>query len=217
MYPKRNNELNLHGGFLVLSLLDLGDLGGRLASHAATAPVLSDLIEPVIVVGLDSFHELGQGATVARLNLEKGVKSRKIKHFAETLKLIYNSGNRLLIKRVMGLALIYSIITFAPEGPEDNHYLSDGETGGGLPPADSAKARLILDDAVGDSHLPAESREEHHQLQQTSIISCTRTKSIGRIKIRFRQICHPTYQVKRFKTSFEKSTSFSSPQLGPHR
>ena len=82
MYPKRNNELNLHGGFLVLSLLDLGDLGGRLASHAATAPVLSDLIEPVIVVGLDSFHELGQGATVARLNLEKGVKSRKIKHFA---------------------------------------------------------------------------------------------------------------------------------------
>ena len=89
MYPKRNNELNLHGGFLVLSLLDLGDLGGRLASHAATAPVLSDLIEPVIVVGLDSLHELGQGASVARLNLEKKkIIIRKIKHFAQTLKLI---------------------------------------------------------------------------------------------------------------------------------
>ena len=77
-----NHTRLLDRGLLGLCLLDLGDLGSRLASHAATAPVLSDLIEPVIVVGLDSFHELGQGATVARLNLEKGVKSRKIKHFA---------------------------------------------------------------------------------------------------------------------------------------
>ena len=72
------------------------------------------------------------------------------------------------------MALIYSIITFAPEGPEDNHYLSDGETGGSLPPADSAEARLVLDDAVRDSHLPAESGQEHDQLQQNRLLSALR-------------------------------------------
>ena len=48
-------------------------------------------------------------------------------------------------------------------------YLGDGETRGGLPPADSAEARLVLDDAVRDSHLPAESGEEHDQLQQNKL------------------------------------------------
>ena len=80
MYPKRNNELNLHGGFLVLGLLDLSNLGSRLGAHAATAPVLSDLVEPVVVVGLDGLNQLGEGAAVARFNLDKRM-FRKTKYF----------------------------------------------------------------------------------------------------------------------------------------
>ena len=58
LYPNKieYNELDLHGGFLHLGLLDLGDASGRLGAHAATTPVLPDLVEPVIVVGLDGFN-----------------------------------------------------------------------------------------------------------------------------------------------------------------
>ena len=44
-------------------------------------------------------------------------------------------------------------------------YRGDGETGGSLPSADSSKTRLVLDNAVWDSHLPAQSWEEHNQLK----------------------------------------------------
>ena len=67
---KQETNLNLHGGFPHLGLLDLSDLGRGLGSHAATAPVLPDLVEPLVVVGLDGLNQLGQGAAVARLNLE---------------------------------------------------------------------------------------------------------------------------------------------------
>ena len=71
MNPKQETTiLSLHGGLPVLSLLDLGNAGSRLGSHAATSPVLSDLVEPVVVVGLDSLNQLGEGAAVARLNLK---------------------------------------------------------------------------------------------------------------------------------------------------
>ena len=45
-------------------------------------------------------------------------------------------------------------------------YSSDGETGGGLPSAHSSQPGLVLDNAVGDAHLPAQSGQEHHQLEQ---------------------------------------------------
>ena len=63
-------QLNLHVSFLHLGLLNLGDASSRLGAHAATAPVLPDLIEPLVVVGLHSLHQLGEGAAVARLNLD---------------------------------------------------------------------------------------------------------------------------------------------------
>ena len=44
-------------------------------------------------------------------------------------------------------------------------YRGDGEAGGGLPPAHAAQPGLVLDDAVGDTHLPAERGQEHHQLE----------------------------------------------------
>ena len=65
----------------------------------------------------------------------------------------------------MGLALIYSIIMLKFNFSTD--YLGDGEAGGGLPSADAAKTRLVLDNAVWDSHLSAEGRQEHHQLQKS--------------------------------------------------
>ena len=48
-----------------------------------------------------------------------------------------------------------------------NHYSyrGDGEAGGGLPPAHAAQPGLVLDDAVGDTHLAAERGQEHHQLE----------------------------------------------------
>ena len=64
-------NLDLHGGLLDLSLLKLGDLSSGLGAQRATAPVLSDLIEPLVVVGLDSLDQLVQGAAVIRLNLQK--------------------------------------------------------------------------------------------------------------------------------------------------
>ena len=76
----------------------------------------------------------------------------------------------------MGLALIYLIITgiISPHREEDKTYLGDGETRGGLPPADSAQARLVLHDAVRDSHLPAQGGQEHDQLQQNKLLSALR-------------------------------------------
>merc|ERR1719174_1372740 len=114
---QEDNNLNLQGSLPVLGLLDLGNASSRLGAHAAPTPVLPDLVEPLIVVGLDGLNQLGEGAAVARLNL------------------------------------------------------SDGQARGGLPPADSAEARLVLDDAVRDSHLPAESGQEHDQLDRVDIVS----------------------------------------------
>ena len=50
-------------------------------------------------------------------------------------------------------------------------YSSDGEAGGGLPSAHSSQPGLVLDNAVGDAHLPAQSGQEHHQLKQTNIVT----------------------------------------------
>ena len=64
-------NLDLHGGLLDLSLLNLGNLGSGLGAKRATAPVLPDLIEPLIVVGLDSLDQLVQGGAVVGLDLRK--------------------------------------------------------------------------------------------------------------------------------------------------
>ena len=73
------------------------------------------------------------------------------------------SGNRDVITRVHGIGSdLYS-----HHDKTINYwtYLSDGETRGILPPAHLAKASLVLDDAVWDSHLPAQSWQKHHQLK----------------------------------------------------
>ena len=64
-------NLDLHGGLLDLCLLNLGNLGSGLGAQRATAPVLPDLIEPLVVVGLDSLDQLVQGAAVVGLNLRE--------------------------------------------------------------------------------------------------------------------------------------------------
>ena len=74
MYSRFNNRiqhLSLHGSFLSPGLLQLGDLGSALGAKRTTAPVLSDLLEPVVVVGLDSLDQLVQGAAVVGLNLRE--------------------------------------------------------------------------------------------------------------------------------------------------
>lgn len=63
----------------------------------------------------------------------------------------------------MGLALICLIIMEIFRYP--NIYLGDGKAGSGLPPADASKTRLVLDNAVRDSHLAAQGRQEHNQLK----------------------------------------------------
>merc|ERR1719186_1068703 len=50
--------------FLGLSLLELVDACQRLGAHDATSPVSSDLIEPLIEVGLDGLCKLVHGSTV---------------------------------------------------------------------------------------------------------------------------------------------------------
>merc|ERR1719427_223990 len=49
-------------------------------------------------------------------------------------------------------------------------YVGDGNAGGGLASAHSAKPGLVLDNAVGDSHLPAEGWQEHDKLNGVNII-----------------------------------------------
>ena len=86
----------------------------------------------------------------------------------------------------MGLALIYLIIMLKFNFSTD--YLGDGEAGGGLPSADAAKTRLVLDNAVWDAHLAAQSGEEHHQLNR---IGYKTNKETLVFIIRGCQGCHP--------------------------
>ena len=44
-------------------------------------------------------------------------------------------------------------------------YRGDSKAGSSLPPADASETGLVLDNAVRDSHLAAQSRQEHHQLK----------------------------------------------------
>ena len=68
-YDNGIQHLSLHGCLLGPGLLQLGDLGSALGAQGATAPVLPDLLEPVVVVGLDGLDQLGQGASVIGVNL----------------------------------------------------------------------------------------------------------------------------------------------------
>ena len=63
-------NLDLHGGLLELGLLNLGDLGGGLGAEGATAPVLPDLLSPLVVVGLHGLDQLVQRGAVIGLDLE---------------------------------------------------------------------------------------------------------------------------------------------------
>lgn len=67
----------------------------------------------------------------------------------------------------MGLALIVEIITEVLKYIKEISatYVGDGEARGGLAPGDAPEAGLVLDDAVGHSHLAAQRREEQHQLE----------------------------------------------------
>jgi len=100
-----------------LQFLDLGNFCGGLGSQAATAPVLSDLLSSLVVVGLNGLNNLVEGASVTGLNL------------------------------------------------------GDGHASGGLPSGNSAESSLVLDNAVGDSHLAAQGRQEENKLDGIDIIS----------------------------------------------
>ena len=80
-YDKGIQYLSLHGGLLGPGLLQLGDLGGALGAQGATAPVLPDLLEPVVVVGLNGLDQLGQGASVIGVDLatENGMRNEIIR------------------------------------------------------------------------------------------------------------------------------------------
>ena len=65
----RIQYLSLHGSLSSFGLLNLSHLGSGLGSKRTTAPVTSDLLVPLIVVGLDSLNQLGQGGFVIGLNL----------------------------------------------------------------------------------------------------------------------------------------------------
>jgi len=67
----RGLSVSLLLDFLGLCLLQLGDLSLTLIRHNTTAPVLSDLIESVVVVSLDRFCDLGKGATVLRVHISQ--------------------------------------------------------------------------------------------------------------------------------------------------
>ena len=80
-------------------------------------------------------------------------------------------------------------------------YSGDGKAGGCLPSAHSSKPGLVLDNAVWDSHLPAQSWQEHHQLKQYLIESQQKYM----IRIWLSEVVksgHPVDQVKRFKASY---------------
>ena len=63
-------NLSLHGGFLCLGLLDLSNLGCGFGAKGTTSPVFSDLLSPLVVVGLDGFNKLRQRASVIGVNLQ---------------------------------------------------------------------------------------------------------------------------------------------------
>ena len=86
----------------------------------------------------------------------------------------------------MGLALICLIIMEIFRYP--NIYLGDGKAGSGLPPADASKTRLVLDNAVRDSHLAAQGRQEHNQLKLKRIDN---RFIADQVIIRGCQGCHP--------------------------
>ena len=46
-------------------------------------------------------------------------------------------------------------------------YLSEGDTGAGLATDQTTETGLVLDDAIRDSHLAAQGRQENDQLKQT--------------------------------------------------
>ena len=71
-----------------------------------------------------------------------------------------------------------------------NIYLGDGKAGSGLPPADASKTRLVLDNAVGDSHLAAQGGQEHNQLKLKRF-SYIKRFIADQIMIRGCQGCHP--------------------------
>jgi len=48
-------------------------------------------------------------------------------------------------------------------------YVGDGHASGGLPPGHSAQPRLVLDNAVGHTHLAAQGGQEQNQLRDNSI------------------------------------------------
>ena len=59
------------GGFLVLSLLDLGQLGRGFVSKRRTSPVLLNLVSTLVEVGLHGLDDLVQSGTVGRLDLKR--------------------------------------------------------------------------------------------------------------------------------------------------
>ena len=67
---------DLLGELLGLGLLDLGHLGGGLVAEAAAAPVLPDLLAPLVEVGLHRLDKLVQRAAIVRLHLEIIIKIR---------------------------------------------------------------------------------------------------------------------------------------------
>jgi len=48
--------------------------------------------------------------------------------------------------------------------------IGDGNAGSGLAANNPSKASLVLDNAVGDTHLAAQGGEEQHQLKKTKIL-----------------------------------------------
>ena len=71
----------------------------------------------------------------------------------------------------------------------DDNYLGDSEAGSSLPSADTSETRLVLDNAVGNSHLAAQSGQEHDQLKIQSF--SVRRRDGLQIVIRGCQGCHP--------------------------
>ena len=67
----------------------------------------------------------------------------------------------------MGLALFscHHIILRGFEESDLATYVGDGETSASLPAGNAAQTGLVLDDAIGNSHLAAEGREEENELE----------------------------------------------------
>ena len=74
----------------------------------------------------------------------------------------------------MGLALICLIIMKICKEIGDDEYLGDSEAGSSLPSADASETRLVLDNAIGNSHLAAQSGQEHNQLKIQKLNICVR-------------------------------------------